>query len=723
MNRTTGSAVAGAALSLMVGLASAAALAGSAAEFRQSAFPPPPVAKQVPTTLEKHGDVRVDPYDWMRDRDYPTVDDPAILEHLKAENAYVERVLGDAESPLRRTLFEEMKGRIKEDDSGVPYREGAYEYQVRYEAGKQYPVYVRRPAGKGDFATILDVNALAEGKGYMHVSSASPSPDGRYLAFTEDDDGSEQLKVRVKDLTTGKTIGGGISGASYGVAWASDSKTLFYTLQDEFQRAKKVMRHTVGADPKSDVLIYEEKDGPWTVSVGRSLSGRFIVIGAQNNASNEIRLLSADQPTAAPTVLVPRQTFRETQVADQGDTLWILTNDTHRNFRLVKAPAKDPSPANWTEVIAGSDDVYLTGIEAFRDWLILFDRKDGQQRVRVRDAQGQEHLIAFPDSSFDVGPGDNADYEAQTLRLSYESLVTPRTVYDYDLKARTLTTRKVQAIPSGYDASQYVTERLMAPSRDGKTRIPVSIVYRKGFEKDGKRPVLLYGYGSYGIPTFPRFSTNRISLLDRGFAFAIAQIRGGDEMGRGWYEDGKLEHKTNTFFDFIDAAQFLVAEGYAGKGTVSIQGGSAGGMLVGATLNLAPDGLFRAAIAQVPFVDVVSTMLDETLPLTAGEYDEWGNPNEKAAYLRMKGYSPYDNVSAKPYPHIMITAGLSDPRVTYWEPAKWAAKLRAMKTGDSVLLSYTNMGAGHGGAAGRYDALKETAMVYAFLLKAYGIEK
>ncbi|WP_119679631.1 S9 family peptidase [Indioceanicola profundi] len=691
--------------------------------FQQSSFGPGPVAKKVPVELEKHGDVRVDPYFWMRDPEYPTVNDEDTLNHLKAENAYLEKVLGGEESPLRKSLFDEMLGRIKQDDTGVPYVEGGWEYQVRFETGKQHPIYVRRPAaGGGEFTTILDVNQLAEGKEYMRVTSMEVSPDGKYLAYTEDDDGSEMLAVKVKDLTTGEYLPDVIDGASYGLAWANDNRTLFYAIRDEYQRPKKIFRHTLGAEQAADTLVYEETEGPWTAGVGKTLSGRFIVIVTDNNATNEVRLIPADDPAAEPIVLAPRQTFRQYDVAEQDGTLWILVNDTHRNFRLVKAPADNPAQANWEEVIAGSDDVYLMSVMAFKDWLFLFERDKGNQRVRVIAKDGTEHFIAFPDAAYDVSPSNNAEYDSNVLRVNYTSLVTPATVYDYDLTKRELAARKVQEIPSGYDASLYTSERLMAPARDGRTMIPISIVYRKDRPANGTAPLHVYGYGSYGIPSDPTFSTARMSLLDRGFAFAILHVRGGDDMGRGWYEDGKLEHKVNSFTDFIDATQYLVQQGYAKAGNVSMSGGSAGGLLMGAVMNMAPDGLYKAAVAYVPFVDVVSTMLDETLPLTAGEYDEWGNPNQPDAYFRMKGYSPYDNVAARNYPHILITAGLTDPRVTYWEPAKWAARLRELKTDDNVLLSYTNMGAGHGGASGRFDRLKEIAMAYAFLVKAHGVE-
>ncbi|HYC03957.1 MAG TPA: S9 family peptidase [Azospirillaceae bacterium] len=692
----------------------------AAPEFRQSAFPAPPVAKQVPVQLEKHGDVRTDPYDWLRDKDYPKVDDPEVLAHLKAENDYIEQVLGGP-NDLRQKLFEELKARIKEDDTSVPFKRDGFIYQVKFAAGQNYPIHVRKASDTAPEEVVLDVNKLAEGKPYMRVMDVEPTPDGRYLAYTEDDDGSERYAVKVKDLQTGKLVLEGIDDASPGVAWSKDGKTLFYTLQDEFQRPKKIMRHALGTPSAQDKLVWEEKDPAWFAGVGDTLSGDFITVGSGNNVSSEVFLIPADKPDAQPKVVAPRKQGHEYSVAHQGDSLYILTNDTHRNFRLVKAPVANPDPKNWQEVIAPTDRQYLTGLLAFKDWLVVFGRVDGGQQVWVRDAKGETHTIKFPDAVFDVSPSANFVHDSNVLRLAYDSLVTPPTVYDYDMAARTLTSRKVQEIPSGYDASKYTSERIMAPARDG-TMIPVSIVYRKDFKKDGSGPLHLYAYGSYGIGMDPNFSTSRISLLDRGFAYAIAHIRGGDEMGRGWYEDGKLEKKVNTFTDFIDVAQHLAKQGYTKEGNISMQGGSAGGLLMGAVLNMAPDGLFRAAIAQVPFVDVVSTMLDDTLPLTVIEYDEWGNPNDPEVYKRLKSYSPYDNVAARDYPHILITAGLSDPRVTYWEPAKWAARLRATKTGDHVLLSRTEMEAGHGGSAGRFDKLKEVALTYAFLLRAFGKE-
>lgn len=722
-----------------------------AAPFRQSAYPPPPVAavrpveKTVPATTDTPAVTRVDPYDWLRDPAYPEVRDPAILDYLAAENAYIETVLG-GEDDLRPALVRELRARMREDDTGVPYVRGAHVYQSRYAAGQNHPVIVRWPlapvgapvvgagAGTGDalappsadaVRTVLDINALAAGLDFCRVAEAEPSPDGRLLAYTADTDGSERFRVRVVDIDSGALRLDGAEDAVPGVAWSADGRFLFYVRQDRFQRAKTVWRHELGA-AGPDVLVYEEMDAAWMVGIGASLSGRFIQIMAHNNVSSEVRLLDAAAPTAAPRLVLPRRQGHQYEVADQGDTLWLLTNDTHRNFRLARRPlaaalADDAAadPEVWEEVIAPGDRLYLTGLLGLRDWLLVFCREDGAQRVRVIAAGGDSHTIAFPDPAFEVEPVNNLVYDAAAVRLRYQSLVTPPTVYDYDLAARSLTVRKVQEIPSGYDPARYVSHRLLATAADG-TRIPVSVVHRRDFPLDGSGALHLYGYGAYGLGLDPWFSTHRIGLLDRGFAFAIAHVRGGDEMGRGWYEDGKLAHKTNSFDDFIAVARFLVAEGYASDGAIAIEGGSAGGLLMGAVLNRAPEGLFRAAILQVPFVDVVNTMLDDTLPLTTIEYDEWGNPHEPGVLPRLAAYSPYDTITRRRYPHMLITAGLSDPRVTYWEPAKYAARVRAAKTGDSILLSRTEMGAGHAGAAGRFDKLKEVALSQAFLLRAFG---
>lgn len=710
--------------------------------LRQSAFPPPPVADVRP--VEKRPPEGADalapwtdPYDWLRDPAYPDVRDPAILAHLEAENAYIETVLG-GEDDMRPALLTELRARIKEDDTGVPYRRGAHVYQTRFQAGQNHPVIVRWPTPADGATTVpvndagvrvaLDVNVLADGLEFCRLGDFEPSPDGARLAYTLDTDGSERYALHLRDLETGAALPvTAVIDAAPGLAWSADGRHLFYVRQDQFQRAKTVWRHVLAdGDGASDTLVYEEQEAAWMVGLGATLSGRFIEISAHNNVSTEIHLIDAATPNAPPRPVLPRRQGHQYEVVDQGDTLWALSNDTHRNFRLLRRPLaaalSAPTGADftgWEEVIAPADRLYLTGLLAFKDALLVFCREDGGQRIRVLSADGDSHTIAFPDPAFEVEAAGNHVYDSPSVRLRYQSLVTPPTVYDYDLRARELVVRKVVQIPSGYDPALYVSARLLAPAADG-TLIPVSVVHRRDFALDGRGVLHLYGYGAYGLGLDPWFSPHRLGLLDRGFAFAIAHVRGGDEMGRAWYEDGKLAHKTNSFDDFIAVAQFLVAQGYAAPGAVAIEGGSAGGLLMGGVLNRAPDGLIGAAILQVPFVDVVNTMLDDSLPLTTIEYDEWGDPHQPGVLRRLASYSPYDNVAQRRYPHMLITAGLTDPRVTYWEPAKYAARVRATKTGDAVLLSRTEMGAGHAGAAGRFDKLKEVALSQAFLLRAFG---
>lgn len=692
--------------------------------LHQSLFPAPPVAKQIPATHVRHGETWTDQYDWLRDKTYPKVDDPDVLDYLKAENAYTETVMGKEEDGLRASLFAELKGRVKEDDTGVPYPKGGFIYQSRFATGQDHPTFVRRAKGEpeGSEKTILDVNALAKGKDFYDIGGLSPSPDGRYLAYSFDDNGSENFTIMVKDLTSGQFLGEPIPNTSGSITWAADNKTLFYVQKDESQRPRRVIRTTLGAAADAGVLVYEEPDPSWWVGVDETQSGRFIEIVVGTLVSSESRLIPSDNPTAAPKLVMPRRENHVYSVADQGDNLWIRTNDKHLNFRLIKAPLKDWSEKNWVEVMAGRDDQYLTGLLALKDWLVVFGRQDGTQQVWVVDAKGRSHTIAFPETAFTVSSQDNEEYDTNILRVRYHSMVTPPTVFDYDLATSTLTARKVQEIPSGYDPSLYVSERLMAPARDG-TPIPVSIVYRKDLVKDGRAPLHLYGYGSYSIAMDPGFSTSRISLLDRGFVYAIAHIRGGDEKGRAWHDGGRLTNKPNTFNDFLDVAQFLVNQHFTSPGRISIEGGSAGGTLMGAVLNMGPDNMFAGAVAHVPFVDVLNTLFDATLPLTTGDYPEWGDPNIPEIYQVMKTYSPYDNVARRPYPPLLITAGLNDYRVTYWEPAKWAAKLRAYKTDDNVLMLKTEMSAGHGGSTGRFDKLKEVALAQAFILRAHGMTK
>jgi oligopeptidase B len=692
---------------------------------KQTDLPAPPLAKQIPFEHTYHGEKSVDPYHWLRDSSYPKVDDPEILDYLKAENSYVEQAMGKESEGLRARLFEELKARVKEDDTGVPYREGDYIYQTRFATGQNYPIYVRRKldAPESTMAAYLDVNELAKGKSFYSVASLDVSPNGRYLAYVYDDTGAENFSLVVKDLESGALVGEPVTGVSDHVGWAADNSTLFYVLRDESQRPKKVMRHRLDESHAKDALVYDEKDPSWWVGLQTSLSGRWIIIGTGTLVASETLLLPADRPETEPKVVIPRRDNHLYQVIDQGDDLYICTNDKHQNFRVVKTPINDWSEKSWTEVMAGSDRTYLTELLALKNWLVIAGRQDGIQHIWVSDGKQAPTPISLPDPVFTVSVQDVASFhQVDTLRIRYASLVTPQTIFDYDIKSKSLKPLKVQEIPSGYDPNLYVSERLMATARDG-TMIPVSIVYKKGFKKDGKAPLHLYGYGSYSIPVEPNFSTARLTLLNRGFAYAIAHIRGGSELGRAWHDGGRLKNKPNTFNDFIDVAQFLIGQGYTAPGHISIEGGSAGGTLMGAALNQASDGLFAAAVAHVPFVDVINTLFDATLPLTTGDYPEWGNPNDLEIYKVMKTYSPYDNLARRPYPPLLVTAGLNDYRVTYWEPAKWVAKLRTTKTDANLLLLQTEMSAGHSGSAGRFDRLKETALSQAFILRAHGISQ
>ncbi len=685
--------------------------------------PLPPVAARRPVVSHHHGDSRTDDYAWLRDPGYPDVRDPAILDYLKAENAYREAVMAPL-AGLQEQLFQELKGRLKDDDCSVPMKRGPWLYAWRFEPGAQYRIHFRIPCEEGpDGAprTILDEPALAEGFDYLRVRAAEPSPDHSLLAYSADTDGSERFAIRVRDLATGEDLPDVIPDTSGAPAWATDNRTLFYVRLDAQLRPSSVWRHRLGTPVEADVEVYREPDPGFGVSVGLGRDERHLFISAGDHETSEIRFIPADAPESEPRLISARRTGRLYSADHRDGVFWILTDDTHPNQRLVAAPAENPGAENWREEIAASDGVYLTGLEVFRDWMLIAEREAGVKHLRIRRfGDGAGHRIDFPEPAYAVHPAGNAEFDQAHLRIAYQSLVTPLTVWDYDVVTRERTVRKVQEIPSGYDPSLYVSEREMARSHDGAL-VPVTIVRRRDTPKDGSAPLYLYAYGSYGMNMDPGFGTARLSLLDRGFVFALANPRGGSELGKYWYESGKLEHKENTFRDVIAVARHLAAAGYARAGNMALAGGSAGGLMVGATVNMAPD-LFRAAAAHVPFVDVLNTMLDDTLWLTPGEYPEWGNPSESGeAYRRIKAYSPYDNVGPGDYPHLFVTGGLSDPRVTYWEPAKWVAKLRANKTDDNLLLLRMNMGAGHGGKSGRYEALRETAEEYAFMLKVFGL--
>lgn len=681
-------------------------------------LPAPPLAPKKPFSFTRHGITVEDPWAWLKDAGYPKVDDPEVLNYLKAENEYFEAVMGP-HKPLVEKLVEEMKGRLKEDDESVPAKDGDYLYWWKFQPGAQYRDWYRKPVAGGEAELLVSEPALAEGLDYFRLGTLDVSPNGKLVAYSTDTNGSERFTLKVRDIAAKKDIDVEIPGTLGDVVWDADSTGFFYTLVNENWRPYVAKYHRLGDDVSKDAVIYEESDSSFFVNISHSQSRRFLIISTADHVTSEVWLVPTDKPLAKPVLVSKRQAGRQYEVDEREGTLYIRTNDTHKNFRVVTAGIDEPG--EWKELIPGSDEHYIRNVISYKNALVIEERLKGLDQIRVRTYEGGEHFVAMPEAAYTVEVDeDNREYELGALRLSYESMVTPRTIFDYDLSKRQLISRKVQEVPSGYDAGQYETVRLMAPSRDG-VQIPVSIVYKKGFKRDGSQPLHLYAYGAYGHAIPPSFSTNRLSLLDRGFAYAIAHIRGGDDMGYQWYLDGKLEKRQNTFNDFVDAAKFLVKEGYASAGNISISGGSAGGELMGAVTNMNPE-LWRAVVAHVPFVDVLNTMLDDSLPLTPIEWPEWGNPiKDKKAFETILSYSPYDNVEAKAYPPLMITGGLNDPRVTYWEPAKWAAKLRHTKTDNNLLVLKINMGAGHGGKSGRFSKLYDVAEEYTFILKAFGL--
>jgi oligopeptidase B len=674
----------------------------------------PPIAVRKPHTNEAHGVRWADDWHWLRDPNYPDVQNDEVLAYLKAENDYFEAAMGPHKA-LTDELFEEMKGRIKEDDSSVPIKDGDWLYWSAFKKGTQYRDWYRKPAEGGDGTLIYSENAEAEGKEYYRLGAFAVSPDGKLLATLIDDDGSERFKLIIRDLATGEDTQTVTLVGIGSPAWTSDSKGIVFTEVNDQWRSYRAQYHRIGDDPTKAVTLYEEKeDIAFSVGAARSTDDSLIFISTGNNSSNEVRFVSANDPSAPLILIEPRRPDIQYEADAAHGKLWILTNDNHVNFRVVTA---DPAtPGDWDELIAGSDRTYLRGVTSHRDHMLITSRVDGLDQLMLRDyATGEQERVPFAEASYSAGFAGNPEYAPDSYRLGYSSMVTPQTVYDYHPAEKRLEVRKVQEIPSGYDPSLYVTERLTISVRDG-ARVPVSVLRRKDFAKDGSGKLFVYGYGAYGYAVPPAFSTSRLSLVDRGFAFAIAHIRGGDDLGYQWFLDGKLKKRTNTFNDFIDVTRGLIAEGYAKAGRVAAQGGSAGGELMGAIVNQAGD-LYGAVVADVPFVDVLNTMLDDTLPLTPGEWTEWGNPiTDEEAFRLIRSYSPYDNVAARPYPAMLVTGGLTDPRVTYWEPAKWTAKLRANKTDDNILLMKMNMGAGHGGKSGRWNALYEVAEAYTFII-------
>ena len=677
----------------------------------------PPIAAKRPHSVTHHGITVVDDYAWLRDEDYPEVGNAAILAHLEAENAWFASRM-DQHKPLMDKLFTEMRGRIKEADKSVPQKDGDYYYWIEFEEGAEYKKWWRRPVAGGPDELMLDEVALADGKDYFRLGAIAASTDGKLLAWSVDDNGSERFTARIKVIATGEVLPDVIEGTLSSLVWVAGDKGLVYSLANENWRTDNARLHWLGQPVADDVELFHEDDEGFRVGASLSANEKWLVIGTSDHETSEVRLVPCADPLAAPILVRARQKGVEYEVDEREGVLFIHANDTHENFRL--ATASLDAPGEWATLIEGSDDFYLTGFELFRDFYVVEGRVRGLDRIEVRYYDQPERIepILFPEASYDAGLGDNPEWAVDRLRLSYESMVSPATVFDYHVADQRLEVLKVQEIPSGYDASLYVTERLEIAARDG-VLVSVSVVMRR--DRSASGPLHLYGYGAYGMAMSPGFSTSRLSLVDRGFAYAIAHIRGGDDLGRAWYKAGKLESRTNTFNDFVDVAKGLIERGFTVPGQISISGGSAGGELMGAVANSDPS-LWGAVVAHVPFVDVLATMLDENLPLTPGEWPEWGNPIEdKAAFELIRSYSPYDQVSAQAYPPIMVTAGLNDPRVTYWEPAKWVAKLRELKTDSNELILKTNMGAGHGGKSGRFESLHETAEEFAFILWQLGV--
>jgi oligopeptidase B len=680
----------------------------------------PPLAAVKPKTLEKHGDARTDNYYWLNERE-----NPEVIDYLNKENDYYKSMTAGSKQ-FQADLFEEMKGRIKEDDSSVPYLYNGYYYITRYEKGKDYPIYARKKGSLDANEEILfDCNEMAKGHSYFNLGGLNISEDNKWVAFGIDTVSRRQYTIQVKNLVTNEILPGKIENTTGGSTWASDNKTLFYTRKDEVTlRSDKIYKHKLGADAKDDVEIYNEKDDTFNTFIYKEKSKKYLVIGSSSTLTSEYRILDANTPDGEFKIFQPRTRGLEYSIAHYGDKFYIVTNkDKATNFKLMVTPENKTAKENWTDLIAHRKDVLLEDVDIFKNYLVISERSNGLNTIRIRPWDGKgEYYLPFESETYTAGTSTNPDFDTEILRYSYQSMAVPSSVIDFNMRTKEKTVLKEQEVLGGkFDKNNYIEERVWATAKDG-TKVPISMVYRKGITKNGKNPLLLYAYGSYGASMDPYFSSIRLSLLDRGFIYAIAHIRGGEDLGREWYENGKLLKKKNTFTDFVDCSQFVIDQKYTSKEHLYAEGGSAGGLLMGAIVNMAPQ-LYHGVIAQVPFVDVISTMLDDTIPLTTGEYDEWGNPNEKEYYDYMKSYSPYDNVTAQDYPNMLVTTGLHDSQVQYWEPAKWVAKLRVTKTGNNLLFLDTNMEAGHGGASGRFEAIKEVAKEYSFLLDLEGIKK
>lgn len=687
----------------------------------------PPLAARRPREQQWHSHRREDPYAWLRDANWreamvePERLDPAIRSYLEAENAYAEAMLADVE-PLREALVQELRGRIREDDSSVPAPDGAWAYYSRYRDGGQHPILCRCPRDGGDEQILLDGDAEAEGSDYFRLGAAAHSPDHRYLAYAVDRSGAESFTLHIRDLQTGVELKETIQAARGDIAWANDGVSFLYTVIDDEHRPRWVYRHCLGEPAAADTLVYTEQDPGFFLGVDRTESGRYLIIDSHDHTTSEVHWLPADRPDATPQCIAPRERDIEYSVSDWGDQWLILTNaEGAEDFAICQALIGDQGRAHWRPLVTHKPGRLIEGMLVFSDWLVRQELEDAESRIVIREmATGAEHVIDQPDPCVELGLIGGFEYQTDTLRFALSGFAEPAQVFDYNMRSGERMRRKIQEIPSGHDPSAYVSKRLMATAPDGES-VPISLFHRRDLVPNAQTPLLLYGYGAYGISELPGFSPHRLSLVDRGFVYAIAHVRGGRERGYRWYRAGRMAQKRNTFSDFIACAKALIDAGYTGSGRIAIHGGSAGGMLIGAVINQRP-ALFHAAIADVPFVDVLNTMLDDTLPLTPPEWPEWGNPIEDAsAYADIAAYSPYENIAPRPYPHLLVTAGVSDPRVTYWEPAKWVARLRAEGEPEGLLLLRTNMIAGHGGPGGRFQYLEEVALRYAFLLKVYGL--
>ena len=678
-------------------------------------IPQPPVAKKRPVTTVLHGQRRVDDYAYFKDRS-----DAETIPYLEAENRYTDAMTAHT-AELQKQLYDEMLGRIKEDDSQVPVPRDGWFYYTRTERGKAYPIYARkRGALTAPEEIYFDQNKEAEGLEFYQLGGMEVSPDHKRLAVLVDTTGYEDFFLRVRDLRTGEWLPDRLEKLSWGLAWASDNRTLFYMTPDSAKRGDRVWRHRIGTPRSQDVSVYQDTDVLFNVGVTRSRSGDWILISSGSFTSSEWHVIPADAPTTALRVIAPRRAGIEYEVEAGEKVFYITTNEHATNFKVMMVPFADPTHGNWVEWLPHRPDVFVEGVMSFKRHVVVTERRDGLRHLRITALDGgASHDVSFPEAAYGVFPGSNPEYGARTLRFTYSSLVTPNSVYDYDMVGRTRVLLKQDEVLGGYDPARYEVERLYATARDG-TRVPVSLVHKKGAKRDGKTPLVLYAYGSYGATTEPTFSSQRFSLVDRDFTYAIAHVRGGQEMGRGWYDEGKMMKKMNTFTDFIDVADFLVRERYTSPDRLAANGGSAGGLLMGVVANLRPE-LFKVIVADVPFVDVINTMLDASIPLTAQEWEQWGNPNKPEEYAYMRSYSPYDNVVAKAYPRMLVTSGLNDSRVGYFEPTKWVARLRELKTDSNPLLLRMHMGAGHGGASGRYERLKEQAFRFAFIIDQVGM--